>query len=96
LNADSPSKSYLLTSKVLEKTNNSTIAQFVNNSLKLLWPEGNNDDIVLLTPYMTKTAQNLKPFYSNLVHVTCVAHGIHRIAEKIIDTFRDINDLINN
>jgi len=33
-------------------------------------------------PYMTKAAQNLKPFYSNLVHVTCVPHGIHRIAEK--------------
>jgi|UniRef100_A0A2S2Q283 hypothetical protein len=101
LNADSPSKSYLLTSKVLEKTNNSTIAQFVNNSLKLLWPEGNNDDKVLLmlsdaAPYMTKAAQNLKPFYSNLVHVTCVAHDIHRIAEKIIDSFRDINDLIYN
>lgn len=101
LNADSPSKSYLLTSKVLEKTNNSTIAQFVNNCLKLLWPEGNNHDKVLLmlsdaAPYMTKAAQNLKPFYSNLVHVTCVAHGIHRIAEKIIDTFGDINDLINN
>lgn len=47
-------------------------------------------------PYMTKAAHNLKPFYSNLVHVTCVAHGIHRIAEKIIDTFSDINDLINN
>ncbi|KAF0761940.1 DUF659 domain-containing protein [Aphis craccivora] len=63
--------------------------------------EGNNDDKVLLilsdaAPYMTKAAHNLKLFYSNLVHVTCVAHGIHRIAEKIIDTFSDINDLINN
>ena len=47
-------------------------------------------------PYMTKAARNLKPFYSKLVHVTCVGHGIHRIAEKIIDTFSDINDLINN
>jgi len=48
-------------------------------------------------PYKTKAAQNLKPFYSNLVRVTCVAYdGIHRIAEKIIDTFRDINNLIND
>jgi len=45
---------------------------------------------------MTNAAQNLKPFYSNLIHVTCVAHGIHQIAEKIIDIFRDISDLINN
>jgi len=47
--------------------------------------------------YMTKAAQNLKLFYSNLLqYVTCVTYGIHRIAEKIIDTNRDINDLINN
>jgi hypothetical protein len=43
-------------------------------------------------PYMMKAAQNVKPFYSNLVQVTCITHGIHRIAEKIIDTFSDIND----
>lgn len=42
---------------------------------------------------MTKITQNLKPFYLNLVHVTCIAHGIHRIAEKVIDTFYDINDM---
>jgi len=36
------------------------------------------------------------PFYSNLIHVTCAAHGIHRIAEKIMDIFHEINDLINN
>jgi len=47
-------------------------------------------------PYMVKAANNLKPFYSNLIHVTCAAHGIHRIAEKIMDIFHEINDLINN
>jgi len=44
---------------------------------------------------MTKVAQNLKPFYSNLVHVTCVAHGIHRISGKIIDTYHDNNNTNN-
>jgi hypothetical protein len=43
---------------------------------------------------MTKVAQYLKPFYSNLVHVTCVAHGIYRIAGKIIGTYHDNNYLI--
>jgi len=47
-------------------------------------------------PYMVKAANNLKPFYSNLIHVTYAAHGIHRIAEKIMDIFHEINDLINN
>jgi len=32
---------------------------------------------------MTKAAHRLKPFYSNFVHVTCVASGIHRIAKKL-------------
>jgi len=32
--------------------------------------------------YTTKAAQHLKPFYSNLVSVTCIAHSIHRIAEN--------------
>lgn len=79
-----PFKLYLLTSKVLEKTNNSSIAQFVNNSLKLLWPRGSNVNKVLLmlfdaVPYMIKAAQNLKPICLNFVHVACVAHGIHQL-----------------
>jgi len=43
---------------------------------------------------MVKVAKNLKPFYFNLIHVTCAAHGIHRIAENIVDIFHKINDLI--
>ncbi|KAF0709396.1 DUF659 domain-containing protein, partial [Aphis craccivora] len=57
LNVDSPSKSYLLASKVLEKTNNNTIAKFVNDCLRVLWPEEGNDEKVVLmlsdaAPYM--------------------------------------------
>jgi len=47
-------------------------------------------------PYMVKTTNNLKLFYSNLIYVTCAAHGIYRIAEKITNIFHEINDLINN
>jgi len=47
-------------------------------------------------PYMVKATNNLKPFYSNLIHVTCAAHGILWIAENIMDIFHEINDLINN
>jgi hypothetical protein len=44
---------------------------------------------------MNKAALNVKPFYSNLVHLICVTNDIHWTAEKIIDTFRNINDIIN-
>uniref|UniRef100_A0A2S2R4M2 Uncharacterized protein n=2 Tax=Sipha flava TaxID=143950 RepID=A0A2S2R4M2_9HEMI len=86
LNVDSPIKSYLLASKVLEKTNNNIITKFVNDCLRVLWPEGGNDEKVLLmlsdaAPYMVKAANNLKLFYSNLIHVTYTTHGIHRIAK---------------
>jgi len=63
LNIDSPSKLYLLASKVLEKTNNKTIPKFVNDCLRELWQEGGNDEKVLLmlsdsATYMVKAANN--------------------------------------
>ncbi|KAF0749517.1 Uncharacterized protein FWK35_00024950 [Aphis craccivora] len=39
---------------------------------------------------MVKAAKNLKPFYSNLIHVTCAAHGIHWVVEKIMGIFHEI------
>lgn len=45
--------------------------------------------------YMVKSAQNLKIFYSNLIHVTCLAHEVNRIAEEIRNEFLDINRLVN-
>ncbi|CAH1365042.1 unnamed protein product, partial [Tenebrio molitor] len=39
-------KPYLLTSKVLERTNSNTVARFVNDSLRVLWPTGSNEEKV--------------------------------------------------
>lgn len=46
-------------------------------------------------PYMVKAGQNLKIFYENLIHVTCLAHGLNR-AEEIRSQFPLIYDLIKN
>jgi len=78
LKSNTPTRPFLLTCKVSEKTNHSTVARFINDGLKLLWPLGGNDEKVLLmlsdaAPYMTKTGDTLKVFYPNLIHVTCVA-----------------------
>jgi hypothetical protein len=43
---------------------------------------------------MLKIAKALKVFYPNLIHVTSLAHGLHRIAEKIRAQFPAVNDLI--
>ena len=101
LHPDEPGNPHLLACKVLEKTNHSTIARFVNDSLRLLWPSEIENNcckvLVLLTDaasYMLKAAKALQVFYPNLIHVTCLAHGLHRIAEKICAQFPAVNDLI--
>jgi len=47
-------------------------------------------------PYMVKTAEVLKVFYPNVIHVTCVAHMLNRVAEKVRDIHPKVNKLINN
>jgi len=92
---------YLIACKELPKTNHSTVSRFINDGLKLLWPSGGHDENVILmlsdaAPYMVKTGEVLKVFYPNIIHVTCVAHMLNRIAEKVRDIHPNINKLINN
>lgn len=59
LNTDAPGKTYLLTTEVLEKANNSTIVNLFDHSMFVLWPNGiRHDDILLFVtdaaPYMVK------------------------------------------
>ncbi|KAF0723495.1 Uncharacterized protein FWK35_00031639 [Aphis craccivora] len=87
LEIDCPGEIMLLTSKVLEKVNHSTIAKLFDRSMALLWPNGVQHDDVLLfvsdaAPYMVKSASVIKVFYSKMVHITCLAHGLHRVAEE--------------
>lgn len=101
LKHDTPSQPYLLACKELPKTNHSTISRFINDSLKILWPAGGNDENLRLflsdaAPYMVKTGDSLKVFYPNIVHVTCVAHMLNRVAEKVRELFPNVNKLINN
>jgi hypothetical protein len=101
LKNDVPTKPYLISCKELDKTNYSTVSRFINNSLKTLWPAGAHDEKVLLmlsdaAPYMIKTGEALKVFYPNITHVTCLAHMLNRIAEKVREIHPNVNTLINN
>ncbi|KAL4098928.1 hypothetical protein QTP88_023441 [Uroleucon formosanum] len=101
LNKDYAGRPYLLASKQLNKTNNETISQFINDSLKLLWTDVGMERRVLLlltdaAQYMVKSGKSLKLFYSNMIHVTCIAHACNLIAEKVRELFPNINILINN
>lgn len=96
-----PSSSYLVACKELDKTNHSTIARFVNEGIKKIFPESSADERVFIflsdaAPYMIKAAKVLQVFYPNLIHVTCFAHGVHRLAEEVRSTFGNVNKLISS
>jgi len=99
LEFDQPGKIFLLTTEILEKANHSTIAKLFDKSMFILWPNGIRHDDVLLflsdaAPYMVKAASTIKVLYSKIVHITCLAHGIHRVAETIRSNFPKIDKLI--
>lgn len=94
-----PSPSYLVACRELDKTNHSTIARFVNDSLKNLFPDSSAAEKVLIflsdaAPYMLKAGRALETFYPNMIHVTCFAHGLHRLAEEVRVAFDNVNTVI--
>lgn len=94
-------KPYLISCKQLPKTNYETVSRFVNDSLANFFCQTSYQDKIILfvsdaAPYMIKAGEALKVFYSNMVHVTCVAHGLNRIAEKVREIFPNVNKLVNN
>lgn len=96
-----PGEIFVLTCEQLERTNHSTIAVLFDNSMKLLWPSGVKRDNILLfltdaAPYMIKAAKGLKMFYPRMIHVTCLAHAIHRVAEEVRSNYPEVDKLVSN
>ncbi|PSN39407.1 hypothetical protein C0J52_16587 [Blattella germanica] len=44
---------------------------------------------------MLKATEHLKVFYPNLIHTTCAAHALHRVAEEVHRHFKNVNTLIS-
>ncbi|KAG7160353.1 CGG triplet repeat-binding protein 1-like 3, partial [Homarus americanus] len=89
-----------LREKVLDKVNHSTMAAFFTDSLGLLWVDGIKYDRVLLVctdaaPYMIKCMAGLEILFPKKIHVTCLAHGLHRVAELARAVMPDVNVLIS-
>jgi hypothetical protein len=92
---------YLVAVSQLDKTNNLTITRFVNDSLSGLYlPAVPHEKILMMVTdaatYMIKTGENLKIFFPNLFHLTCVAYGINRVTEAVRTEYLLVNRLINN
>ena len=99
LSSDGPRRSFLLACENLQATNSTTIAQLFCNSLLLLWRGQMHHDRVLLfvtdaAPYMKKAARTLGGLFPKMCHSTCVAHGLHRVAEHVRALFPKVDLLI--
>ena len=44
--------------------------------------------------YMKLAYKALRGLYPKLKHVTCLAHGLSRVAEKVRSEFSNVNELI--
>jgi hypothetical protein len=87
LDIEVSSNPHLICSKVLHHTNHSTVGRFVNDGLKVLWSARSHKENMLIiytdaTAYMLKAATALKVFYPNLINFTCLAHGLHGVADQ--------------
>lgn len=65
----------------------------------LLWLGGIHDNVLLFlsdaAPYMIKAGSSIKALYSKMVHVTCLSHVMHRIAEEICGKCPKVDKLIS-
>lgn len=66
-----------------------------------MWPDGVKHNNVLLflsdaAPYMVKCGQALIALYSKMIHVTCAAHGLHRVAEEVQSQYESVDQLNSN
>jgi hypothetical protein len=85
----------------LERVNSSSIAVVFDNAMNLLWPDKVEQENVLLfvsdaAPYMIKAAKALQLLDPKMVHVTCLAHALHRVAEEVRGSCPEVDKLIAN
>lgn len=94
-------KIFMLNVEELEKVNDSTVFKLFDNSMNIFWPDGvKHDDVLLLLSdaalYMVKSTNVIKTLYSKMIHTTCLAHGLHRVAETIRILNPEVDKIIVN
>ena len=70
--------------KLLEKTNNSTVQQGILDAFNILYPKGiQYEELRLIVTdrakYMPLAIKNLKEMFPNLHYVTYICHAIHNL-----------------
>lgn len=81
-------------------TDSATMARLVNDTLRMLNANFNANNAKLLVTdsaeYVRKCGRDLKVFYPSLLHITCLAHLLHRICDRIKDFYTDVNSIISS
>jgi len=67
--------------------------------MNLIWPQGvEHNNVLLLVSdaalYMVKAGSAIQTFFPKMLHVTCLAHALHRVAEQIRSNFQLVDKLI--
>jgi hypothetical protein len=101
LKHEQPGEIFQLVCEVLERVNDSSIAVVFDNAMNLLWPDKVERENVLLfvtdaAPYMIKAAKALQLLYPKMIHVTCLTHALHRVAEEVRGSYPEVDKLIAN
>ena len=101
LKHEQPGEIFLLMCEVLERVNNSSIAVVFDNAMNLLWPDKVEQENMLLVVcaaalYMIQAAKALQLLYPKMIHVTCLAHALHRVAEEVRGIYPEVDKLIAN
>jgi len=94
-------KSYLINTGALDTTNSNTIEQFFDESVNILsFRVLKKEDILLFVTdtasYMIKAGKGIGILYPKMIHITCLAHALHRISEEIRQQFPNVDLLISN
>jgi len=59
-----------------------------------------HDNVLLFlsdtAPYIVKAGGVLTNFHSKMIHVTCVVHELHRVAEEIRSQFMTVDKIISS
>ena len=91
---------FLINMEALEKVNHTTIARLFENSLKILGDVFDSENVLFFltvaVPYMVKAGNALHVFHAKMIHVTCLTHGLNRIAETIRGHHIDVDMIISS
>lgn len=91
-------KRFLIYTAQLYRTNHMTIARLFDDVIKIVPPNFNKNLILLfitdVAPYMVKADKSIAVFYPKMLRVTYITHLLHRLCERIRDSYENINKQI--